>query len=135
MKKHTYYALIILALSSCSKSSDSSNNQNDIPGNYSNRELPYTISVSKNPSGLYTINAISDPLNFDFIFNLTFDSVNVASDYSFTINEYGVDKKSNNSYKTTGSGTFNKDGVNGRMYIFYTISPTNSKAFGTFTKN
>lgn len=135
MKNYTFYILIMLALSSCSKSSNSSNNQNDIPGNYSNPELPYSIYVSKNPSGLYTLNATSDPLHFDFIYNLTFDSVNVVSDYSFTINEYGVDKKTNFNYKTIGSGTFKKDGVSGKMYIIYTISPSNSKAFGTFTKN
>jgi|688.fasta_scaffold529492_1 hypothetical protein len=136
MKKIILYFLVALTLTSCSKSdnSNSNNYKNEVLGNYTNPEQPWSIFVSNSPSGLHTINATSDPAKFDFIFNLTFDSVQVSPDYSFVINEYGVDKKSNLSYKTTGSGTFKKDGVAGRMYIIYTISPSNSKAFATFTK-
>jgi hypothetical protein len=134
MKKIILYFLVGITITSCSKSDNGTNYKSEILGNYTNPELPYSIFVSNSPSGLHTINATSDPAKFDFVFNLTFDSVQVSPDYSFVINEYGVDKKSNLSYKTTGSGTFKKDGVAGRMYIIYTISPSNSKAFGTFTK-
>lgn len=134
MRKITFYLFLAIVFTSCSKSDNSSNYKSEILGNYTNPEQPWSIFVSNSQSGLHTINATSDPAKFDFIFNLTFDSVQVSPDYSFVINEYGVDKKSNISYKTTGSGTFKKDGVAGRMYIIYTISPSNSKAFATFTK-
>ena len=95
MKKIILYFLVALTITSCSKSDNGTNYKSEILGNYSNPEQPWSIFVSNSPSGLHTINATSDPAKFDFILNLTFDSVQVSPDYSFVINEYGVDKKSN----------------------------------------
>lgn len=134
MKYITFCLLLSVTLLSCDKSDSVSNYKSEILGNYTNPEQPWSVFVSNSQSELYNLNATSDPAKFDFIFNLTFDSVKVSPDYSFVINEYGVDKKSNKNYKTTGSGTFKKDGIVGKMYIIYTISPSNSKAFATFTK-